>query len=94
MLVGPCFMGSEYPQNMCAPTSHKRSYNELLGTENSSLCNNSGGFKIEVWGFHGLQVMPELQCLKKKKKSGALTRKKIFIFVKIVNALLFTKVPI
>lgn len=55
-------------------------------------------FITEVFDFTansvlGLQIMPELQSLKKKKISAS-SRKKIFIFLKTENALLFTKVPI
>lgn len=46
----------------------------------------------------GLQIMPELQCLKGKERGKKWSvhqpGKKIFIFLKIENALLFTKVPI
>lgn len=59
-------------------------------------------FITEVFDFTansvlGLQIMPELQSLKEKtqkKEISASSRKKIFIFLKTENALLFTKVPI
>lgn len=58
-------------------------------------------FITEVFDFTadsvlGLQIMPELQSLKKqtKKKNQCIKQEKIFIFLKTENALLFTKVPI
>ena len=57
-------------------------------------------FITEVFDFMansvlGLQTMPELQRLKKKKKKESVHQPgKIFIFLTNKNALLFTKVPI
>lgn len=61
-------------------------------------------FITEVFDFMansvlGLQIMPELQCLEKKRKKKSVHqpgKKKIYIyiiFLKNENALLFTKVP-
>ena len=56
-------------------------------------------FTTEVFDFMansvlGLQIMPELQCLKKRKENSASSRKHIYISEEKKNALLFTKVPI
>ena len=74
------------PQNTCAPSRHKEfkswiiEHQELASTW--PMCR--AAFTTEVFDFMansvlGLQIMPELQCLKKRKENSASSRKHIYI---------------